>query len=272
MVLFLNPSLEKVGKAISCTPRKATHSFALPWFTSCHNQLPEPFCVGVFGELRGRAVEGVLEKVCVLLLWQKIWTQEPSLAILAHKQNLESGLALSERSCFQAIGWRKRLVAKCQQVPVNIYKCLIHSLLYARGSRRKMRSGLVCGRGKKIVSRGWLYHWKEEMRVRVKEGEGKRGEQERFPKLIKCSEGRKLPASIPVPLDKLAHCSLQLLCSAEVASWGHHQRVRGMVGAINSECFCARWLLFILQSCFVGDLLLKLRARAANYHFSACTI
>lgn len=122
--------------------------------------------------------------------------------------------------------------------------------------------------GKKIVSWGWLYHWKEEMRVRVKEGEGKRGEQERFPKLIKCSEGRKLPASIPVPLDKLAHCSLQLLCSAEVASWGHHQRVRGMVGAINSECFCARWLLFILQSCFVGDLLLKLRARAANYHFS----
>lgn len=48
--------------------------------------------------------------------------------------------------------------------------------------------------------------------------EGKLGEQERFPKLIKCSKRQKLPASIAVPLDKLAHCSLQFLCCAEVAS------------------------------------------------------
>lgn len=49
-------------------------------------------------------------------------------------------------------GERKRLVAKCQQVPVNMYQRLIQSPLYARGGgRRKMSSKLwlacVCVRG-----------------------------------------------------------------------------------------------------------------------------
>lgn len=122
-------------------------------------------------------------------------------------------------------------------------KCLIHTVHYARGSRRKKRSEpwLVCGRGEDGEAR---------MVIPLKRGnegagewEGKLGEQERFPKLIKCSTRRKLPANIAVPLDKLAHCSPQFLCCAEVASWGHHWRVRGMVGAINSECFCARWFV-----------------------------
>lgn len=75
----------------------------------------------------------------------------------------------------------------------------------------------VCGRGKDCKP-GMVIPLK---RGNEGEGEGERGkwgEQERFPKLIKCLEGWKLPASIPVPLDKLAHCSLQFLCSAEVAS------------------------------------------------------
>lgn len=59
-------------------------------------------------------------------------------------------------------------------------------------------------------------------RERLKEGgrEGKQGDlaAEVFPELIKCSEGRKLPASIPVPLDKFTLRSLQILRSAEVAS------------------------------------------------------
>lgn len=62
------------------------------------------------------------------------------------------------------------------------------------------------------------YATKERKQGCGRRREGERGKRGRLSKLIKCLEGRKLPASIPVPLDKLAHCSLQFLCSAEVAS------------------------------------------------------
>ena len=39
-------------------------------------------------------------------------------------------------------------------------------------------------------------------------GREKCGEPGRFPELIKCLEEQELPASIPVPLDKSADCSL----------------------------------------------------------------
>lgn len=63
-------------------------------------------------------------------------------------------------------------MAKCQQVPVNIYKCLIHLLLYARGSKRKMRSELqlVCGREKDC---------KPGMVIPLKRGNEGEGEGER---------------------------------------------------------------------------------------------
>lgn len=105
--------------------------------------------------------------------------------------------------------------------------------------KNELKLWLACGRGWGIVRRGWLCYWKEEMSVCGWRREGKRGERERFPKLIKCSEGRKLPASIPVPLDKFARRSLQFLCSAEVASWGQ-LRGRGSGGwAMHSKPFCA---------------------------------
>lgn len=128
----------------------------------------------------------------------------------------------------------------------------------------------VCRRGKKIVSQGWLCHWKEEMGVKERRENG--GEQERFPKLIKCSRGWKLPGSIPVPLDKLALCSLQFLCSAEVASWGHHQGVWGGGGSgqsipndfANSRSGWtseALWLMIQVQVCkwsFISLILLAI--------------
>lgn len=163
-------------------------------------------------------------------------------------------------------GWRRGLVAKCQQVPLNTYQRPIRSPLRARGTERKMRSvlWLTCQRGKDYEM-GWLYRWKGEMRAKER---GKAGWEERFPELIKCSEGRKLPASIPAPLDKLVNCSLLFLCSAEVAGWGHHQEWGGMVGAINSKCFCARRLLVIRWSCLVDDSCLHLDAGAAYCHLS----
>lgn len=163
-------------------------------------------------------------------MWQKIWTQGPlHCPAHAHKRHLQLDRAEQPSTrVFSAVEWRTRLAAKCQQVPVNIYKYHIHSLLYARGSQRKMRSELwlVCGRGKAKRLQGGDGYTIEKRKWGWRR-EGKWGEWERFPKLIKCSEGWKLPASIPVPLDKLARCSLQFLCSAEVASWGHHQGVRG---------------------------------------------
>lgn len=63
-------------------------------------------------------------------------------------------------------------MAKCQQAPVNLYKCLIHSLLYAMGSKRKIRSEpcLVCGREEES---------KLGMVIPLKRGNGVEGEGER---------------------------------------------------------------------------------------------
>lgn len=70
MVEFLNPSLEKAGKA---TVYPAHHERLLihlpcldlhPVTTSCQSHFVLE-CLESFG---GRAVEGVLEKVCVLLM------------------------------------------------------------------------------------------------------------------------------------------------------------------------------------------------------------
>lgn len=92
-------------------------------------------------------------------------------------------------------------------------------------------------------------------------------ERGRLPKLIKCSEGRKLPASIPVPWDKLAHCSLQFLCSAEVANWGQHQAARagGWWGAEQSAAFLCPVLGSYPLSCSFRGVLLERWAVTSSY-------
>jgi len=133
-------------KAISCTSWKAGHSFPCldlhPASTSCQSH----FVLECLESLGGRAVEGVLGKVWVLLMWQKSELEHLSTTQHTHRWHLQLNLALTKGWCFVAIDWRKRRAAKCHQVHVNLYKCLICSLLYARGSKRKMRSELwlVC--------------------------------------------------------------------------------------------------------------------------------
>lgn len=182
------------------------------------------------------------KKACVLLTWQKAWTREPR---RAHRTQIcSSDPGFTELSCFFGVRgeWKEETggqvsAGSCKHVSTSH---TVPALCQRRQQEKnELKLWLACGRGWGIVRRGWLCSWKEEMSVCGWRREGKRGERERFPKLIKCSEGRKLPASIPVPLDKFARRSLQFLCSAEVASWGQ-LRGRGSGGwATHSKPFCA---------------------------------
>lgn len=78
---------------------------------------------------------------------------------------------------FRATGGRQRLLVKCQQVPVNLYKFPVHPDCFmpeAAGEKRALNYDLCVGGGGAIARRGWLCHQREETRVLVKE-RGKAG-------------------------------------------------------------------------------------------------
>lgn len=125
----------------------------------------------------GQAVEGVSEKVCVLLTWRWIWAWEPLCTTVYASVISIWMLYWADVVAFQATRWRKTLLVKCQQVPVNLYKFPVHYDCFmpqAAGEKWALNYDLCVGGGKQLQRRGWLHRRREETRVRVKE-RGKMG-------------------------------------------------------------------------------------------------